>query len=211
VLTLVSIGVSIWLVFYAQSIQRQNSTANLVLTTTYQYDGSDRWTMNVDVSNNGPAVAGAVHLAYSALHSTCVLDELIFTPGKRTKVVTRSVKEDLQCPVGSAFTGVTPVKSLPGLFIHPMASYSANSYLFSGTAYSLHPSEDIWINLNFKVTSDLNRKLMAELPSRPLMPEMNSPSKLGALFARFSQVTVTGDNVRITSTRYSAVNLTSSS
>jgi hypothetical protein len=211
ILALAAIGVSIWLYFYAQNIQRQGATANLTLTTTYQYDGSNRWTMNADVSNNGPAVASAVHLVYSALHTTCMIDELIFTPGKPTRVVNRSIKEDLQCANGSALISVTPVKALPGVFIHPLASYSASPIagLFSGTAYDLHVGEDIWVNFNFKVTPDLNRKLMAELPSRPLMPDLNSPSKLSALFTRFSQVNVSGDNIKVTSTRYSAANLTS--
>jgi hypothetical protein len=140
-----------------------------------------------------------------------MVDELIFTPGKRTKVISRSIKEDLQCANGSALIGADPIKSFPGLFLRPLASYSVSPVLglFSGSVYSLHPGEDISIDFNFKVASDLNRRLMTELPSTPLMPDLNSPSKLGALFTRFSQVTVTGDNVRMSSTRYSAVNLTS--
>ena len=217
ILAIVAIGVSIWLFFYAQNIQdyaqniqKQSTIANMTLTTTYQYHGSDQWTMNMDVSNNGPAVASAVHLVYSAVHTTCIVDELIFSPDKHTKVVTKSVKEGLQCPDGSVFTSATPAKSLPGLFVHPLTSYSANPALglFSGIAYNLHPGEDIWIDFNFKVTPDLNSKLMAELPSKPLIPAVNSPSKFAALFARFSQVAVTGDNVRMTSARYGAVNVT---
>jgi hypothetical protein len=167
--------------------------------------------MNADISNNGPAVASAVHLGYSALHTTCMIDELLFTPGKRTKVITRSIKEDLQCANGGALISVTPVKALPGLFLHPLAASSISPVigLFSGTAYDLHVGEDIWVNFHFKVTPDLNRKLMTELPSRPLMPDLNSPSRLSALFVRFKQVSLSGDNVSVTSARYSAVNLTS--
>lgn len=169
--------------------------------------------MNADVSNNGPAVAAAVHLVYSALHTTCTVYELIFAPGKATKVVNRSIKEDLQCADGSALISVIPVKALPGLFIHPLASFSTSlsTGLFSGTAYDLHPGEDIWVNFNFKVTPNLNRKLMAELPPQllPLMPDANSPEMLSALFAHFNQVNVSGDNVKVVSTRYGAVNPTS--
>jgi hypothetical protein len=177
ILTLLSIGVSIGLVFYtqhiqdyAQSLQKQASIANMTLTTTYLYDGSDQWTMNVDVSNDGPAVASAVHLSYSALHTTCMVDELTFSSNKRTKVVTKSVKQDLQCPDGSILVGAVPAKSLAGLFVHPLTSYSANSAmgLFSGIAYGVYPGEDIFVYLNFKVTPDLNSKLMAELPTKPL-------------------------------------------
>ena len=101
------------------------------------------------------------------------------------------------------------MKSLPGLLIHPLASYSASTTigLFSATAYNLHPGEDLWINFNFKVTSDLNQKLIKELPVHPLMPDLNSPTELPALFSQFSQVTVNGDNVRMTSFQYGAANL----
>jgi integrase len=93
--------------------------------------------MNADILNNGPAVASSVHLVYSALHTTCMVDELIFSPGKRTKVINRSFKQDLQCPDGSVLVNVKQVKVLPGVFIHPLASYSVSSIAGQGALYSL--------------------------------------------------------------------------
>jgi hypothetical protein len=140
-----------------------------------------------------------------------MIDEIIFSPGKRTKVVNRSVKQDLQCPYGSVLVGANQVKALPGLFIHPLESYSVGTIigLFSGRAYDVHPGEDIWVNLNFQVAPEENRKLMAELPPHPMMSSFSSPNKLSALFTRFGQVAVSGDNVKLAGTRYSAVNFAS--
>jgi hypothetical protein len=198
---------SIAIFIYTLEMQRASSVAKFEVSTTYQYNGSDRWTMNADITNDGPAVASAVHINYFAIHETCFVTELLFTPGKKTKTVIRSMKNDLQCPDGSAFAGADQTTSLPSLFIHPLARFSSSAAwgLFSGTAYNVHPDEQIWINLHFKVTPALNRILIKLLPSHPI-PDSNFPTRrISPFLSRFGQVNVTGDNVSVSVMNYNAV------
>jgi hypothetical protein len=193
----------------SSQLQQANATANIEIATTYQYNGSGRWTMNAAISNNGPAVAKAIRIDYSAVHTVCVETRLLFVPGKRTKVSVRNIKSDLQCPGGGAFIDAKQRRSLPGLFIHPLARLSASPGwgLVSGTAYNVHPDEVIWIDFHFKVAPDLNRKLLKALPTHAIH-DVYSPTKIIApFFAQFKQVDVRGDNIRVSTTSYNAVDL----
>jgi hypothetical protein len=211
ILTLVSVVVAIVSAViasnaqeHAQTLEKQNAMANMTLATTYMYDGSDKWTMFIDVYNNGPAVANVVHLGYSAPTKICFVTKTIIEDHK--KVTIRGLQQSLGCPGGSLLTSVTPTKSAAGRFIHPLASYSIDSThgLFSGTAYNMYRGEDIWISFNFTATPELNRELVAEISSEHFTLPLSSPTKLGILFSSFSQVTVTGDNVNMTGSRYEA-------
>jgi hypothetical protein len=205
---IVAILVSVGIFLYTLHMQHANSVAKFEVSTTYQYDGSDKWTMNADITNDGPAVAAAVHVDYSAIHESCFVIELIRTPGKKTRSIVRSMKSDLQCPGGSAFVGADQTTSLPGLFIHPLVRLSSSPAwgLFSGTAYNVHPEEQLWINLHFKVTPSLNHMLVKLLPSRPLPGSHFTMKRISPFLSRFGHMDVTGDNVSVSIQNYDAVN-----
>ena len=186
--------------------QQEKSIAAVEISTTYQYDGADNWTMLSDISNNGPAVASTIYVNYSVVHTTCAETELQFAPGKRTKVEVRSIKNDLQCVDGSGFTGAKQLTDLPGLFLHPLADFSSSTSwgLVSGTAYTVHPMESIWIDFHFKVTPDLNQKLLKLLPKQVMPDTSSSAGRIAPFFSIFNRVDVAGDNVEVSA---DAVNL----
>ena len=187
--------------------QQEKSTADIEISTTYQYNGADTWTMLSQISNNGPAVASAVYVDYSAVHTTCVETELQFTPGKRTKVTIRSIKNDLQCVDGSGFTGAKQIAEVPGVFMHSLADFSSSAAwgLVSGTAYTVHPMESIWIDFHFKVTPDLNQKLLKVLPKHVMSDTSSSAGRIAPFFSIFNRVDVAGDNIKVSKLAYNAV------
>jgi hypothetical protein len=207
VLAAVAIVEAVGFFFYGQHLQNVAATANLEVTTIYRYDGSNLWTMNLEVHNGGPAIAKDIHLVYSGVHTTCFLTKLIYDNGRLKKVSTVAIKSDLQCG-GNALESVVPAKSLAGLNIHPLASFSASDAikLFSGTAYNVYPDEDLWVDFHFKAASNLNRRLKAAMPHTTY--NSSSLTKIvRPFFSQFSQVTVTGANVRVSPTTYSVMTL----
>jgi hypothetical protein len=203
---LVSVGIFLYTLHIQDDTlqaQHASSLAKFEVATTYQYDGSDKWTMNTDIRNAGPAIAAAVHVDFSANHETVCGLELIPTSGKTTSIV-----HDLQCLDEAVFVGADQKTSLAGLFIHPLARFSAlpGWGLFSGTAYNVHPAEELWINLHFKVAAALNRTLVKLLPSHPQPGSYFTMKRISPFLSRFGHLHVTGDNVSVSAQSYEAVN-----